>query len=130
MKRLKFIIVFLSSILFQFCNDTTLIPENKTFITLKLSYEKEQTDTTYNAIFKGRLYGQIDTMKMKVPEMFLLGTSGRTFIRYALPDTFTLAKSEYVIKKHLIPGTYNVFMMLQCLNNTDIYSDTLHLTIQ
>lgn len=130
MKRLKFVLVFLVGVLFQFCSETSLSPENKNIIKLKLSYEEKQNDSTYNAIFKGTLYGQVDTMKMKVPEMFLRGTSGRTFIRYQLPDTFALAKSEYVIEKNLSPGTYNVFMMLQCLNNTDIYSDTLHITIQ
>lgn len=115
---------------FQFCKETTLSPENDNLIKLTLSYEKKQNDTTYNAIFKGRLYGQIDSIKMKVPEMFLLGTSGRTFIRYALPDTFALAKSEYVLEQQLSAGTYNVYMMLQCLDNTDLYSDTLHITVQ
>lgn len=115
---------------FQFCKETTLSPENHNLIKLTLSYEKKQNDTTYNAIFKGRLYGQIDSIKMKVPEMFLLGTSGRTFIRYTLPDTFALAKSEYVLEQQLSAGTYNVYMMLQCLDNTDLYSDTLHITVQ
>lgn len=130
MKLLKFIILLLVSVSFQFCDETTVIPENKNIVKLKLTYTEKQNDTIYNAIFKGTLYGKIDTMKMKVPEMFLHGTSGRTFIRYSLPDTFALARSEYVIEQNLSAGTYNVFMMLQCLNNTDIYSDTLHITIQ
>ena len=129
MKQLKFIILFLVFISFQSCHETTLSPENDNSIKLSLSYQKKQNDPNYNAIFKGRLYGQIDSIKMKVPAMFLYGAGTKTIIRYSLPDTFVFAKSGYVAERYLGARTYNVYMMLQCLDNTEIYSNTLHITV-
>lgn len=131
MRFFYFILILLIVILFQYCKETTITPsENENSLKLVLSYENITGDSTYNAMFTGILYGPIDSLRMNVPDVFLFGAGGKTIIRYALPDTFVYAKREYTHKSNLNSGNYTIYMLLQCADSSDIYSDTLHITIQ
>jgi hypothetical protein len=67
---------------------------------------------------------------MKVPDIFLMVTPGRTIIRYALPDTFVKAQTTYSTTEHFsASGSYSVYMVLQS-KTSDIFSDTLTIVIQ
>jgi hypothetical protein len=80
--------------------------------------------------FSGTFHPYTDSIKMNVPDMFLMGVPGKTIIRYSLPDTFVMAKKSYVRTEHFSSsGSYSVYMVLQTQRG-DIYSDTLQIDIR
>jgi len=80
-------------------------------------------------LFTGTFNNYNDTIRMHVPEVFLFGGSGKTVVRYALPDTSVPAKRTYSYVEHFaLQGTYSMFMVLQTTTK-DVFSDTLAVTI-
>ena len=131
MKARNRILIILFACTFVSCKD---YGTNQQFPTplraLSLSASANNVAAPVNIAFTGTFHAYSDTMKMHVPDMFLMGAPGMTVIRYALPDTTVPAKEQYTYVQHFPQsGSYSIYIVLQTTYG-DIFSDTLFVTIR
>ncbi len=80
-------------------------------------------------LFTGTFNAYADTLRLHVPDMFLMGGPGHTVIRYALPDTSVPPKRTYShVQQFAAQGKFHMFMVLQTMTR-DVFSDTLTISI-
>jgi len=131
MKIKNQILVFLLACTILSCKDNgtnqqLLLPHRP----LSLSASANNIVAPVDITFTGTFHAYSDTMKMHVPDFFLMGGPGLTVIRYALPDTTVAAKQAYGFVQHFPhAGLYSMYMVLQTLRG-DVFSDTLVITIR
>jgi hypothetical protein len=97
---------------------------------LSLSASVNNVAAPVDIAFTGTFHAYSDTMRMYVPDMFLVVAPGRTLIHYALPDTSVLARRTYTYVQHFSSaGTYTIYMLLQTMQG-DIFSDTVAIIVR
>ncbi len=131
MERICVVVVVFTLMNFQSCkrDESVQPPVDENAVRLVLTADKVTGSAPLPVNFTGKLYGKIDTLRMKVPDMILYPGAGRTIIRYALPDSSRPARSTYTDTFTYPSGIHNAVMLLQG-KNRDIWSDTLTITAQ
>ncbi len=125
----QILILFCLCVLIQSCKDNPTDNTKYDPLKLVLTADKISGSAPLDVNFTGTLNGKIDTIRMYYPPMVFYPGSGRTIIRYALPDTSVPAERTYTsFYTYPIAGTFKTVMLLQGLNQ-DIYSDTLIITV-
>jgi len=129
MKNIKAIIAI--SVVLAICgckeNSTDIKEDNIPRLVLTADKTSGQSPLTVN--FTGNFLGEIDTIKMLVPDHILYPGTGKTIIRYALSDTTQPAKQVYTeTVTYNGTGTVKAVMLLQS-KYKDYFSDTLSITI-
>lgn len=124
------IYLLMSTLMFS-CKDASVNDSDKgASRALSLSASTLRGTPPCDITFTGTLDSYADSMRMRVPDMFLMGVPGKTIVRYSLPDTSVPVRKIYVrTERFNSQGIYSIHMVVQSIQG-DIFSDTIAVTIE
>ena len=123
------LIIAVATFMMWACDSHPVKPDEDPHPRLVLTANQISGPSPLEVQFKGEFLGVIDTIQMCVPACIMFPGSGRTIVRYALPDTSQPAERFHYSSFSYQTGTYKAVMLLQS-KYKDYYSDTLQIDCQ